>query len=233
MQISYLPLPTFFSAPFYGSCVALDSYQAVHPADDRDFRNRKEEEWNMTIASGYETKREQSYELHWLRLASRPIFLRSTIVAVVLGSILTLINQPGWVSGSAQLQLLPLILVFLTPFAVVMVAQVAGVRQAHIDSAGQKALGNPEGFITTITSHGIPARAAAIGLVFGSMNAILSVADEISRSGDLAAVDVAPLGQAYVLPLVFGLVTQAISYRRSRYQATKANQGIHKQRVGK
>ena len=98
-----------------------------------------------------------------------------------------------------------------------MVAQIVGVRQAHIDSAGQGMPASPEGFITTIASHGIPARAVVIGVVFGSLNAILSVADELSRSGDLAALEIVPLGQAYVLPLVFGLVSQAISYRRSRY----------------
>jgi len=55
--------------------------------------------------------------VRWLPLVNRAIFLRSTIVAVVIDSILTLINQPGWVVGSDPLQLLPLILVFLTPFA--------------------------------------------------------------------------------------------------------------------
>jgi hypothetical protein len=163
-------------------------------------------------------RKDPSIELCWIALIDRPIVLRSAIVAVVLGSVLTLINQPGWVSGNEPLQLLPFILVFLTPFAVVMVAQIAGVRQAHIESAAQGMSASPEGLIRTITSHGIPARAVVIGAVFGSLNAILSVADEYSRSGDLAALEIAPLGQAYVLPLVFGLVSQAISYRRSRYQ---------------
>jgi hypothetical protein len=171
----------------------------------------------MTITSGYKARKEASIELRWVALIDRAIVLRSTIVAIVLGSVLTFTNQPGWIAGTVPLQLLPFILVFLTPFAVVMVAQIAGVRQAHIDSAGQGMPASPEGFTTTIASHGIPARAVVIGVVFGSLNAILSIADEFSRSGDLAAVEIAPLGQAYVLPLVFGLVSQAISYRRSRY----------------
>ena len=155
-------------------------------------------------------------------LMNRPIVLRSTIVAVVFGSILTFINQPGWVSGNEPLQLLPFMLVYLTPFAVVILAQIAGVRQAHIDSSGQGMPLNPEGLITTIVSHGISARAVVIGAGFGSLNAILNVADEFSRSGDLAALEIAPLGQAYVLPLVIGLVSQAISYRRTRYQVANS-----------
>ena len=58
----------------------------------------------------------------------------------------------------------------------------------------------------------------AIGLILGSLNAITVIAAALLRSGDLAAVSVAPLGQAYVLPLLFGLLSQTISYRRFRYQ---------------
>ncbi len=171
----------------------------------------------MTTTRAYETNKEQPLEFRWLPWATRTIFLRSAIVAVIIGSILTLINQSGWVIGSDPLRLLPLILVFLTPFAVVTVAQVAGVRRAHIDSHGRGAPASPEGFLATIGSHGIPARAVAIGLVFGSLNAIIVFADELLRSGDIATVSVVPLVQAYVLPLLFGLLSQAISYRRSRY----------------
>ena len=172
----------------------------------------------IATTRAYETNQDQPLELRWLPWATRAIFLRSAIVAALIGSILTLINQPSWVFGSDPLRPLPLILVFLTPLAVVTVAQVAGVRRAHIDSVGRGAPASPEGFMATIRSHGIPARAVAIGLVFGSLNAIIVFADALLRSGDIAAVSVVPLVQAYVLPLLFGLLSQAISYRRSRYQ---------------
>ena len=102
-----------------------------------------------------------------------------------------------------------------------IVSQAAGVRQEQIDSVSYGVPASPEGFITTVASHGIPARAVAIGLLFGTLNAVFSVVDELFRSGEITAVDVAPLGQAYVLPLAFGLVTQAFSYRRSRFQVAK------------
>ena len=142
----------------------------------------------MATTRGYETNREQPLELGWLLLVDRATFLRATIIAVVIGSVLTLINQSGWVAGSEPLQLLPLILVFMTPFAVVTIAQVAGVRQAYIDSIGHGAPPRPEGFIATAVSHGIPARAVAIGLAFGSLNAIIVLADALFRSGNLAAI---------------------------------------------
>ena len=176
----------------------------------------------MSTSNENAANNRQPLELGWRPFITRGILIRATIVAVVIGSVLTFINQRGWFAGSESLQLLPFILVFLIPFAVVTVAQVAGIRQAHLDSVNPDALASPDRAITTMASHGIPARAVLIGLVFGSVNAIFSVANEFLRSGDLAALEVAPLGQAYVLPLVFGLLSQTISYRRARYQGTKA-----------
>ncbi len=175
----------------------------------------------MATKRGHRINNERPPEFGWLQLVNRTVFLRATIIAVVIGSVLTLINQSGWTAGREPLQLLPLILVFLTPFAVVTIAQVAGVRQAHIDSSGHGGPARPESFIATAVSHGIPARAAAIGLVFGSVNVVITLADAYLRSGDLTAVSIAPLGQAYVLPLLFGLLSQVISYRRSSYDVVK------------
>lgn len=172
----------------------------------------------MTISRRYEANKEEQPELSWLPFVNRTIVLRAVIVAVIVGSILTLINQFGWVAGREPPQLLQLSLVFLLPFSVVTVAQVAGVRRANIDSVGHGAPASPEGFMATLRSHGIPARAVAIGLGFGSLNAIIVFADAILRSGDISAVSVVALVQAYVLPLLFGMLSQAISYRRSRYQ---------------
>ncbi len=169
----------------------------------------------MTTTMGYETDREHPPRLQWLPFVNRAVLLRAAIIAVVIGSLLTLINQSGWVVGSDPLQLLPFILVFVTPFVVVAISQVAAVRRAFIDAVRHGAPASPEGFIATTISHGIPARAVAIGLIIGSINAIMILAGAILRSGDLAAVSVAPLGQAYALPLLFGVFSQAISYRRA------------------
>ena len=175
----------------------------------------------MVTTRRYQKNKEQLLELRWLPFATRATFLRAAIAAVIIGSILTLVNQSDWVVGSDSLQLLQLILVFLLPFAVVTVSQIAGLRRAYVDSVGQTAPATPESIMATVVSHGIPARAVAIGLVFGSLNAVTVIAAAILHSGDLAAVSVVPLGQAYVLPLLFGLLSQAISYRRYRYKVAK------------
>jgi hypothetical protein len=149
------------------------------------------------------------------------IFIRASIVAIIIGSILTAINQYDWIVGRGSLQLLPLILVFLLPFAVVTVAQLAGVKQARIDAAASNATVSPESFITTMAGHGIPARAVVIGLIFGSLNAIVVLTNAILFSGDLAAVPLVPLAQAYVLPFLFGALSQTFSYRRYRSKSSR------------
>jgi hypothetical protein len=148
------------------------------------------------------------------------IFIRASIVAVVVGSILTVINQYDWIVGGSSLQLLPLILVFLLPFAVVTVGQIVGVRQARIDAAVSATV-SPESLTTTMVGHGIPARAVVIGLVFGSLNAIIVLTNALLHSGDLAVVPLVPLAQAYVLPFLFGALSQTLSYRRYRSESSR------------
>ncbi|MCG8606927.1 hypothetical protein MJD09_18335 [bacterium] len=171
----------------------------------------------MTRTRRHQINQEQALGLSWLPFANRVVFLRSAIVAIVIGSVLTLINQSGWVEGSEPLQLLPFILVFMTPFVVVTLSQVVAVRRAFMDAARHGAPVSPKGFIATIISHGIPARAVATGLTIGSINAIIILTGAFLCLGDLEAVSFALLGQAYVLPLLFGVLSQAISYRRAAY----------------
>ncbi len=175
----------------------------------------------VTTTRRQKRTRKQPLELRWSPYINRAVLLRSAIVAVVIGSVLTLINQSGWVVGSDPLQILPFILVFVTPFVVVAISQVAAARRAFIDAVRHGTPASPEGFIATTISHGIPARAVAIGLIIGSINAVLILAGALLHSGDLAAVSLAPLGQAYVLPLLFGVLSQAISYRRAAHLVRK------------
>ncbi|MDC0935109.1 hypothetical protein OAS39_02400 [Pirellulales bacterium] len=80
----------------------------------------------LTTTIGHKRSREQPLGLSWLPFVNQAVVLRSAIVAVVIGSILTLINQYGWIMGSEPLQLLQLILVFVLPFLVIAISQVVG-----------------------------------------------------------------------------------------------------------
>ena len=61
---------------------------------------------------------------------SQEILRRAFVIALLLGSVLTLSNQPGAIFGDDEVRVLPLVLVYLTPFVVITVSQVLGLRRA-------------------------------------------------------------------------------------------------------
>lgn len=104
--------------------------------------------------------------------------------------------------------------------SVVISAQIAGAYQAAIDSVGFDDSKFGESIFATLTSHNIPARAISIALVFGGINALLSISQSLWYSETLANLSVTPIAIAFMLPLVFGQFSQVISYRRTRFHNT-------------
>ena len=146
------------------------------------------------------------------------ILVRAALVALILGSVLTLANQWDAVVWGAEFDLLPLVLVYVTPFVVVAISQVLGIRRALADARrGPGPL--RERFLATAVSHGIPGRAVLTGLLIGGADTSIVVAVALAQSGGLTAVPVALLGQAFTLPILFGLLSQSIAYRRAYARA--------------
>ena len=59
----------------------------------------------------------------------KDILLRAFFIALALGSVLTIANQSGAIFGDDTIQVLPLVLVYLTSFVVITVSQVLGLRR--------------------------------------------------------------------------------------------------------
>lgn len=144
----------------------------------------------------------------------RVIFKRATIIAVLLGSLLTLVNQSDAVLGITGFQVLPMILVFLTPFLVVSVSQVFGIREAHklttFESIG--------GFIETLFAHGILIRATTLGLTIGVTNILIMV--RFTTITD--QLPLALMIQGLTLPILFSAISQTLSFRRTVAQFARA-----------
>lgn len=156
-------------------------------------------------------------------LISPEVLRRAGIISAALGSVLTLANQSDALFGTANIQYFPLVLVFLTPFVVVTLSQVLGIRQAMNDASVHDAPDDrSENIFSTATSHGIPLRAALVGLIVGGVNVIIVLSEALVGQGQIANVAVAPIVQAFLLPVLFGMVSQAIGYRRA---ATAVNKG--------
>ncbi len=171
----------------------------------------------MTLAATIErTSRPRVDQQNLWAHLNGAVLRRAALVALILGSVLTLVNQWDAIFGSGTLELLPLALVYVTPFVVVAISQLFGARQAASDVERGTA-GGPveEDILATAISHGIPLRAALVGLMMGSANATITVAATLIEGGDLGALPLPLLAQAFSLPILFGVLSQATAYRRA------------------
>ena len=151
------------------------------------------------------------------------VIRRTAIVALVLGTALTLANQADAIFGEDAVQILPLLLVFIVPFIVVTFSQILGMRRAHLDTRGVQTSPR-ESFAATALSHTIPLRFVAMGAIVGSANTAITVLAALTDGAVLADIPTAPIGQAFVLPVLFSMISQTISYRRAARRIAERHQ---------
>lgn len=142
---------------------------------------------------------------------TKPIVKKAAIVAVMIGGILTLSGQQGAIFGEADFQVLPMTLAFLTPFLVVVISQVFGIREAR--KALTHTTENRQTFVGTLFSHGIPTRAVALGLTAGVVNTAIVATAYVMIGKNLDQLPVSLIVQAVTLPIIFGAFSQALSFR--------------------
>jgi len=112
------------------------------------------------------------------------IVQRALVVTLVLGSILALANQSEEILGPEKLQVIPLFLLYATPFAVVITAQLLGTRRATLDIQGNtRTKISHEPLWLTALRHGIPSKAFYLGLLFSSLNTSIALASALVKKG--------------------------------------------------
>ena len=142
------------------------------------------------------------------------VLTRSLVLALIIGSILTFVNQPEAIFGDELFEKLPSLLAFATPFLVVMLSQLGAIKQAVIDRRHGQTPNETTRFISTMMGHNIPFRALAISLIAGSVNSVIILINTIFQTGDITNVPLPVLVQSYLLPFIFGAFSQALTYRR-------------------
>jgi hypothetical protein len=145
---------------------------------------------------------------------------RSLLLALIIGSMLTLVTQSAALFSDAIFERLPLVLAFVTPFVVITISQLGATHQAVSDAIRGQTSPTNTPFITTLVAHNIPFRALVIGLIIGSTTSLLILSSTYSQTGDISNAPLPLIVQVYVLPFVFGAFSQALAYRR--YVATSA-----------
>ena len=146
---------------------------------------------------------------------------KAGVVALVIGVTLALVNQWDGILGAARLDMLPLVMVFVTPFVVVMLSQIVAVERFRKDAgAGRILRDGGRSFGRIVASHGIPTRAALIGLAMGGLNTALMAAQSLAATGSLAGLDATVAAQALALPMVFSTIAQGAVYMKLARAAT-------------
>lgn len=153
------------------------------------------------------------------------VIVRAAIIALVIGSMLTAINQGDALMGGSEIAVVSLIMVFLTPFLVVLISQAWGARAAADDAALALPQAEDESLFQTAAAHGIPLRAALLAVLMGVLNTGALIATNMASTGELGPLPITPLIPAFVLPAVFGLLSQTISYRRGNANIGTADRG--------
>ena len=82
-------------------------------------------------------------------------------------------------------------------------------HQGRLHGPGRQTFG------TTVLAHGIPGRSLVVGLITGTVNTAIVISAALVDGGDVGAIPAALVAQAFVLPTLFGLVSQTLSYRRA------------------
>ncbi len=143
------------------------------------------------------------------------VLRRSTILALIIGSALTWINQSAAIFGSDTIQILPLLLAYATPFTVIAISQLSAIRRAWQDAIREHLPETTESLVAIAFLHGIPARAVTIGLIIGTINSAIILAEAFLSTGGIGTASTTLLAQVYSLPVLFGFLSQAVSYRRA------------------
>lgn len=151
-----------------------------------------------------------------IRPLSRATLARAGVAALVIGVSLTLINQWDALTGAGNLSVLPAILVFQTPFLVVLASQALAIKQARKDliSSCPNEI-ERESILQAMFSHNIPARAFLLGGVMGAINTVIVAAANLIATGQATPMPSVLIVQAFTLPVLFGFLSQSLAYKRA------------------
>ena len=158
-----------------------------------------------------------TYAAHnlWLAYWDKYVLKRSLLLALVIGVILTLGNQPEAVFASAEFVKLQLVMAFVTPFVTITFSQLGAMYQADGDRSKAPFFAKPESLFKSVVKHNIPLRALIISLIVGSISSVIILTNTVIQTGEIENVPWPQLTQSYVLPFIFGSLSQALTYRRN------------------
>jgi hypothetical protein len=152
---------------------------------------------------------------NWLDYWNKDVLKRSLILAFVIGISLTLGNQTEAVFAAAEFAKLQLVMAFVIPFITITFSQLGAMYQADGDRSKVQLIAKPEHLLKSVVKHNIPLRAFVISMVVGSVSSVIILTNTVIQNGGIENAPWPELIQSYVLPFIFGALSQALTYRRN------------------
>jgi hypothetical protein len=163
-----------------------------------------------------------------LPIISIDMVKRATVIAIAIGLILNVINQGPALLAGDPLSPLSAILVFASPFFVVLISQMIATRHAlKTAPAGHS---NTASFVEMLLGHGFLATALMIAMTSVSINTVLIAGNNFATTAQIGPLALPVLAQAFVLPLVFSVLSLTQTYRRTMRTLQNINLGNHLER---
>jgi hypothetical protein len=141
-------------------------------------------------------------------------FKKVIITTLVVGTLLTISNQFSAIFNDAQLNIVMLIFAFMTPFLVIIFAQMSAVDIVSKQIKKTDHILNKDTLIKVMYSHNIPLKSVMISFIAGTTNSFFILLNTYNETGSFDAAPITPMVQSYMLPLVVGLIIQSITYKK-------------------
>lgn len=151
------------------------------------------------------------------------VIKRSLILSMVIGSALTLFNQTSAIFGQDKIKFISIAFMFITPFIVITLSQLVAAEQAKIDWVNGQNINRDISFLSILFNRNIGMRALIIALIVGLTNCILMGLISLGIEGGLSLLSKNLVFQFFILPLLFGALSQAITIKRHLKLAMKSS----------
>ena len=150
----------------------------------------------------------------WLAHISYSVLKRSLAMVLIIGCLLILTSQSSAQFGHKPLHMLTLLLSFANPFVVVTLSQLSAAEQVATEEPTSRLFNRDAGFVSTLLNHDIPARALLIALLLGSVYSVIVLLHQVLQLGQITSAVLPLIALLYVLPFLFGAISQTLTYRR-------------------
>jgi len=142
------------------------------------------------------------------------VLKRAFILSLVIGAILNVTNHYSFFLEGELPKIWPIVQMFLTPFLVITLSQLLAIQYwvntSHsMDKRIQKA-----SFLMLLIGHKILLRSLILAVFICLINSALVSIVSLNNVGDLGQVKLLTLFQFFILPFLFGAISQTLTLRR-------------------